>query len=119
VSAEERVELTAVRVINCSGPAADYDRIGHPLARNLLARRIARPNPFRLGLDVTGNCALRGRDGGISRRVFAAGPITKGAFWEITAVPDIRRQCETLARHLAGLPRPVKLVPQAGEQALK
>lgn len=33
----------------------------------------------------------------------AAGPVTKGAFWEMTAVPDIRRQCEVLARHLAGL----------------
>jgi uncharacterized NAD(P)/FAD-binding protein YdhS len=24
-------------------------------------------------------------------------------FWEMTAVPDLRRQCEALATHLAGL----------------
>ena len=29
------------------------------------------------------------------------GPITKGLFWEMTSVPDIRRQCELLATHLA------------------
>ena len=29
--------------------------------------------------------------------------MTKGAFWEMTAVPDIRRQCEFLAGHLAAL----------------
>ena len=33
-------------------------------------------------------------------------PVTKGAFWEMTAVPDIRRQCEFLAQHLAGLVKP-------------
>ncbi len=34
------------------------------------------------------------------------GPATKGAFWEMTAVPDIRRQCEFLAGHLATLIKP-------------
>jgi uncharacterized NAD(P)/FAD-binding protein YdhS len=29
--------------------------------------------------------------------------VTKAAFWEMTAVPDIRRQCELLAQHLASL----------------
>ena len=64
-----------------------------------------RPDALRLGLDVTGTCALINREGGISRRLFAVGPVTKGQFWEMTAVPDIRRQCEVLAAHLAGLVR--------------
>ena len=33
------------------------------------------------------------------------GPITRGTFWEITAVPDIRIACETLAEHLLPLSR--------------
>ena len=61
------------------------------------------PDPLRLGLAVTGTCALINRSGAISRRVFAVGPVTKGMFWEMTAVPDIRRQCELLAQHLAAL----------------
>lgn len=29
--------LSVTRVVNCSGPGADYDRITHPLVRSLLA----------------------------------------------------------------------------------
>jgi uncharacterized NAD(P)/FAD-binding protein YdhS len=91
------------RVVNCSGPGADYDRISDGLIRSLLNQGTVRPDPLRLGLDVTGACALLDRTGAISRRLFAVGPVTRGAFWEMTAVPDIRRQCEFLAQHLAGL----------------
>jgi uncharacterized NAD(P)/FAD-binding protein YdhS len=102
----EMAAVQVARVINCSGPGADYERVADPIVRNLLARGMARPDPFRLGLDVSGNGALLNAEGGISRRLFAVGPVTKGTFWEMTAVPDIRRQCEALARHLAGLVKP-------------
>ena len=98
---EER--LFAARVINCAGPDADYSRIRDPLVRTLLGRGLIRPDPLCLGLDVTANCALKDRAGAISRRLFAVGPVTKGAFWEMTAVPDIRNQAETLAGQLAAM----------------
>jgi uncharacterized NAD(P)/FAD-binding protein YdhS len=100
--------IEVARVINCAGPGADYDRIQEPLIRDLLADGVVRPDPLRLGLDVTGNCALLNRQGAISRRLFAVGPVAKGTFWEMTAVPDIRRQTEKLAEYLAGL---VKAAP--------
>jgi uncharacterized NAD(P)/FAD-binding protein YdhS len=104
--ARETIETIRVaRVVNCSGPGADYDRIQEPLFRNLLSEGVVRPDPLRLGLDVTANCALLDRSGAISRRLFAVGPVTKGAFWEMTAVPDIRRQAELVAEYLAGLVR--------------
>lgn len=95
--------ITVNRVVNCSGPGADYDRISEPLVRDLLTNGVVRPDPLRLGLDVTASCALLDRNGAISRRLFAIGPVTKGTFWEMTAVPDIRRQAEKLAEHLAAL----------------
>jgi uncharacterized NAD(P)/FAD-binding protein YdhS len=95
--------IDAARVINCAGPGADYDRISDPLIRSLLQDGSVRPDALRLGLDVTTNCALLNKEGAISRRLFAVGPVTKGTFWEMTAVPDIRRQTEKLAEHLAGL----------------
>lgn len=104
--------LRVCRVVNCSGPGADYDRVQEPLIRSLLAEGIVRPDALRLGLDVTGNCALLHRDGAISRRLFAVGPVTKGAFWEMTAVPDIRRQTEKLAEYLATL---IRAVPPAAK----
>jgi uncharacterized NAD(P)/FAD-binding protein YdhS len=95
--------IEAARVINCVGPGADYDRIPDPLIRTLLRDGVVRPDAFLLGLDVTANCALLNRDGAISRRLFAVGPVTKGTFWEMVAVPDIRRQAEELAQYMARL----------------
>ncbi len=95
--------LSVNRVINCSGPSCDYERTTDPLLRALLDTGLARPDMLHLGLDVTGTCALREASGAVSRQLFAVGPITKAMFWEMTAVPDLRRQCEALATHLAGL----------------
>lgn len=35
-------------------------------------------------------------------RLCAIGPLTKGAFWEIVAVPDIRTQAAAVAETLPG-----------------
>lgn len=93
------------RVINCAGPESDFARIRDPLLRRLLDRGLIRPDALGLGLDVTRTCALLDREGAISRRLYAIGPVTKGAFWEMTAVPDIRQQAEFLAGALATLVR--------------
>ena len=34
-------------------------------------------------------------------RLWALGPLTKGAFWESVAVPDIRGQCAAVAGAIA------------------
>jgi uncharacterized NAD(P)/FAD-binding protein YdhS len=91
------------RIINCAGPACDFDHIKNPLMQALIHRGQGRPDPHRLGLDVTLFGALKARDGAISQRLHALGPLTKGVFWEMTSVPDIRRQSELLAAHLAQL----------------
>lgn len=88
-------------LINCSGPQGDFARIREPLIRHLLKTGAARPDALRLGLDIGANLALIRRDGTASRRLFALGPPTRGVFWEITAVPDIRNQCRTFASWLA------------------
>ena len=108
---ETLASVRAARVINCSGPESDFGRIRDPLVRRLLDKGLVRPDPLSLGLDVTQNCALLDRDGAISRRLFAVGPVTKGTFWEMTAVPDIRQQAEFLAGQLAALVRPQAPAP--------
>lgn len=107
--------LSVGRVINCSGPESDFGRIRDPLVRRLLDQGIVRPDALSLGLDITRTCALLGRDGAISRRLFAIGPVTKGAFWEMTAVPDIRQQAEFLAGQLAALVKPVAAAAPASD----
>ncbi|WP_218822987.1 FAD/NAD(P)-binding protein [Tistlia consotensis] len=93
-------ELSVARVINCSGPRTDCADPGSPLLRALLARGLARPDGHGLGLEVDQGCALLDRHGEPSERLFALGPVTRGTFWEITAVPEIRRRCATLAADL-------------------
>jgi len=97
-----RVErLAAARVVNCTGPAGDATRSTDPLLRRLLADGLARPDAFRLGLDVDAHGRLIGSDGAPQPRLYALGPVTRGAHWEITAVPDIRTQVWHLARRLS------------------
>lgn len=93
---------TVGAVINATGTECDFGRIDHPLVRALLQRGLARPDPLRLGLDVTEDGALIGEDGRVSDRLFALGPVSRPPFWEMTAVPELRSQCATAARHLAG-----------------
>jgi uncharacterized NAD(P)/FAD-binding protein YdhS len=104
---DQRTTYRVARIINCSGPGCDYDRIKDPLVRRLLAAGHIRPDTLRLGLDVTPQCALRNARGEISRRLYAIGPVTKAVFWEMTSVPDLRRQCESLAAQIAGALSPL------------
>jgi uncharacterized NAD(P)/FAD-binding protein YdhS len=90
-------ELLAQRVVDCRGPGTDYARLACPLTRQLLADGLARPDPCRLGLETTAQGALVGRDGAASPVLFGVGPVTRGTFWEITSVPDIRGQAEEVA----------------------
>jgi len=94
---DELENLRVARVIDCSGPQCDYARIDSPLVRDLLSQGMARPDPLNLGLDVTIDSAVINRWGVPSRRIYALGPVTRGLFWEITSVPDIREQCWNVA----------------------
>jgi uncharacterized NAD(P)/FAD-binding protein YdhS len=103
--------IQARRVINCTGPAGDLNRINDPLVISLLRDGIVRPDPLKLSLDVTALGALRDSDGLVSSNLFAVGPMTKSAFWEMTAVPDIRRHCEVLATYIGQLLNTTQLSP--------
>ena len=92
--------LRVARVIDCSGPQCDYARVDSPLVRDLLSQGLARPDPLQLGLDVTADSVVINRWGTPSHRLYALGPVTRGLFWEITSVPDIREQCWRVAAHI-------------------
>ncbi len=98
-------EAAVDHVINCAGPSCDVTRIRDPLVQSLLRDGLGRPDPYHLGLDVTPSGQLLRRDGGTTAGLYAIGPVTRGAFWEMTAVPDIRVQAQTLARTLSGVLR--------------
>lgn len=98
----ERPHLNrARRVINCTGPLGDLARTSDPLLTALRDRGAIRPDAAHLGIDVNGVGQVIGASGTPSERIYAIGPMTRGAFWEIVAVPDIRRQTWDVARRLS------------------
>ncbi len=92
--------LEVARVVQCTGVFTDPMETTNPLLRNLLAQGLARADPLGIGLEVTGECAIVDAHGQASDRLFAVGPLTRAAFFEIMAVPDIRVQCAELAHAL-------------------
>lgn len=95
----DTLRLPVDRVVDCSGPRSALSEIDSPLLRQLLASGQIRADPLGLGLDVTDDGSVVNA-GGKSGALYAIGPVTKGAFWEITAVPDLRNACAALAKVL-------------------
>jgi uncharacterized NAD(P)/FAD-binding protein YdhS len=95
-----RMTLNAQRVLDCTALTPDLAKLELPLLRGLIDAGHARPDALGLGLDVSAAGALIGANGKPAKDLFAVGPITRGTFWEITAVPDIRLACEALSEHL-------------------
>jgi uncharacterized NAD(P)/FAD-binding protein YdhS len=95
--------LDVARIISCKGVTSDPAKNANPLVESLFAQHLARADPLRIGLDVDADGALIDAEGRASERLFAIGPMSQAAFWEITAVPDIRLQTAALARNLLGL----------------
>ena len=93
--------MTVRRVVNCTGPQGDLSRSTEPLLRRLVERGLIRPDAARLGIDVNAAAHTIAADGTANEWLFALGPMTRGAFWEIVAVPDIRVQTWHLARRLS------------------
>ncbi len=93
--------IEVARIVMCTGVVSDPRTSSNPIVAGLLADRLARPDPLSIGLHFDTNSALVSADGRPSTRIFGIGPVTRAAFWEIVAVPDIREQCVGLSHHLA------------------
>jgi uncharacterized NAD(P)/FAD-binding protein YdhS len=94
--------LRVARIYDCTGITSDLAVGTNPVVRSLIDRGLARPDPLHIGLDVTDGCAIVNANGHPSERLYAVGPLTRGAFFEIDAIPDIRVQCSMLAKKLNG-----------------
>ncbi|MBO0662442.1 FAD/NAD(P)-binding protein [Jiella sp. MQZ9-1] len=93
-------QLDIVRVIDCTGILRPQESCDDGLSAQLIARGLARRDALNIGLDVDDGCALIDPSGRSVPRLYAAGPVTRSRFWEITAVPDIRVQAAMLAARL-------------------
>lgn len=80
--------------INCTGPA--HDAFSSPLTAGLVEQGRARLEPLEQGLDLDSQGRLVHADGSSDDTIFVLGPPSRAAYWESTAVPDIRQKIEAL-----------------------
>ena len=92
--------LAATALVNCTGPTGDLARADDPLLRSLADDGLIRADAQRLGLDADPRGRLLDGFGRADRGLYGVGPVTRGALWEITSVPDIRVQAQTCAREI-------------------
>jgi len=91
---EKAEQRTFAYAFNCTGPLHSIERTRDPLLRSLLGSGEAGPDHLGMGLDVDENSRA-------GERLWALGPLTKGRYWEIIAVPDIREQAALVAGDIA------------------
>ena len=81
---------------NCTGPLGAIARTCDPLLKGLLDAGHIRPDQLGMGIEVDDRSRAVGSD-----HLWALGPLTKGRYWEIVAVPDIRGQAAAVAEDIA------------------
>lgn len=91
--------VSAARVINCTGPRSDMDRLGFPVLADLRRRNFFVPDNLGLGVE-TQDCAALDSAGHVSIWLYALGPLTRPNWWEVVAVPEINAQIDRLVRDL-------------------
>ena len=89
-AAAESQRATFAYAFNCTGPLHSIERSKDPLLRSLLDAGQVKPDHLGIGLEVSGTCRA-------GEHLWAMGPLTKGRYWEIIAVPDIREQAAAVA----------------------
>lgn len=89
--------LTFGKVINCTGPETDLRHLNDPLIAALLSRGIASTDDAGLGLRVSSRLCLLDSSGAESAPLLLVGPLLRGAFWEATAVPELRQHAADAA----------------------
>jgi uncharacterized NAD(P)/FAD-binding protein YdhS len=85
------------QVVNCTGPRGVRAGGDDPLLAELIAAGLVRPDACDLGVDVDSRSRAVGASGAPNDSLFAVGPLTRGQFYEITSVPDIRLQAADCA----------------------
>lgn len=87
--------IRVARVINCTGPRSDYATLGTPLFAALCEQGLIHADALGLGLE-TRDARIVDARGQVSDSLFAIGSLTRPAWWEVTAVPELSAQISRL-----------------------
>ena len=79
---------------NCTGPLGAIGRTRDALLGQMIDDGLVAIDRLGMGIEVDGGSRA-------GAGVWALGPLTKGVFWEVVAVPDIRGQVAAVAADIA------------------
>jgi uncharacterized NAD(P)/FAD-binding protein YdhS len=115
----QQIELAAGWVINCTGPMPSNSPQSNPVIGSLLVQGQLCLDELALGVETTAAGNAIAADGAEVPDMFVVGTLRKPAFWESTAVPELRGQAATVAeRVLDRLMRHTQTpAPAQGEQS--
>jgi uncharacterized NAD(P)/FAD-binding protein YdhS len=85
-------------IVNCMGPGNNPRHSPFPLIRQMLQEGLIQADALELGLAVDDKGRVIAGSGETEHLVFALGPVTRGTFWEVTAIPDIRVKAAEVAK---------------------
>lgn len=95
--AEHRADL----VVNATGPSLSLR--SHNVLSALADARLITADPTGLGIAATAGSQLIGADGAPVAGLYALGALTRGTFFEIVAIPHIRRKAALIAGDIAAV----------------
>ena len=94
---DQTIELHADWVINCTGPAPSNSPASNPAIGSLLVHGWLRPDELGLGVETGADGNAIDAEGREVPDLFVVGTLRKPAFWESTAVPELRNQAAVVA----------------------
>lgn len=107
------ISLDVARVIACTGADDDYRATQNPLIRSLLDSGYATPTQVGKGLATAPQGELIDVEARQLDWLLALGPLRIGNLFETVAVPELRKQAESLANRLLSISRePVEVTPE-------
>ncbi|WGD29104.1 FAD/NAD(P)-binding protein [Ancylobacter sp. WKF20] len=96
-----REERAFDAVIVATGPAHGSVFASNPALAALEAHGLARPDPLRLGIDVTLEGAAIGTEGTARGTLLVAGPLARGTIGELMGLPDVTNHAIRIAGAVA------------------
>src|SRR5690606_12368031 len=99
-------------LLRATGLNTDVARTTHPLLAQLRESGTIAADRHDLGLDTTDALEVVDAQGRPVPGLYCLGPLLRGRFWEITAVPELRVAASWLARELV---EPKRATQREGE----
>ncbi len=97
------LELDATWVINCTGPAPSNSVASNPAIGSLLVPGFVCPDELGIGVETTDEGSAVDSHGQEVPDLFVVGTLRKPAYWESTAVPELRQQAAAVGRRVLEL----------------